>query len=177
MKYCVKCGHELAEGAKFCPACGTPVATTQSSATDESTTQNQSAPATNVSETVNAESVKESQTGNSNSEGAQSQPQLGFVGSIQYILKHMFEFNGNVPESRKSVFWWGYLGLVIFCIVVMFIPVVGAILVTLSRVLLISAAMRRLTYINQNTGLAWLLIIPVVELYVYFLMILDKKEG
>ncbi|GAA3601984.1 zinc-ribbon domain-containing protein [Secundilactobacillus similis] len=105
------------------------------------------------------------------------QPQLGFVGSVQYVLQHAFEFNGNVPESRKSVFWWGYLGMCIISIILAFIPVVGVLLDIAVQVLLISACMRRLAYIGQNTGVAWLLIIPVVGLYPYFLMLLDRKAA
>lgn len=106
-----------------------------------------------------------------------AQPQLGFVGSVQYVLQHAFEFNGNVPESRKSVFWWGYLGMCIISIILAFIPVVGVLLDIAVQVLLISACMRRLAYIGQNTGVAWLLIIPVVGLYPYFLMLLDRKAA
>lgn len=170
MKYCVKCGHELAEGAQFCPSCGTPVATTQSSVTDESTTQNQSVP------TTDSETVKESQTGNSSSEGAQSQPQLGFVGSIQYIMQHAFEFNGGTPESRKSVFWWGFLAVYLLNFVSLFIPVIGELFVWLTAILLVSAAMRRLDYLGKNPGIAWLMMIPLIAIYPMILMFFDKKE-
>lgn len=176
MKYCVKCGHELAEGAQFCPSCGTPVTTTQSNATDGGMTQNQSVPATNVSETENAESVKESKMGNSSSEGAQSQPQLGFVGSIQYIMQHAFEFNGGTPESRKSVFWWGFLAVYLLNFVSLFIPVIGELFVWLTAILLVSAAMRRLDYLGKNPGIAWLMMIPLIAIYPMILMFFDKKE-
>lgn len=175
MKYCVNCGHELNEGAQFCPSCGTPVATAKSSTTDESTTQNHSAPATNVSEPVEAEPVKNNQTGSSSSEGDQSQPQLGFVGSIQYIMQHAFEFNGGTPESRKSVFWWGFLAVYLLNLVFVFIPVIGQLFVWLSAILLVSAGMRRLDYIGKNTGIAWLLMIPLVAIYPMILMFFDKK--
>lgn len=173
MKYCVKCGHELAEGAKFCPSCGTPVAAVQPDST-ESNGQNQAA--TNVSESVNVDSVKESQTGSTSSEGAQSQLQLGFVGSIQYIMQHAFEFNGGAPESRKSVFWWGFLAVYLLNLVSLSIPAIGELFVWLSAILLVSAAMRRLDYIGKNTGIAWLLMIPLVAIYPMILMFFDKKE-
>ena len=175
MKYCVKCGHKLAEGAKFCPSCGTPVAAVQPNPTG-SNSQNQSATATTVSESVNVDSVKENPTGDTSSEGAQSQPQLGFVGSIQYIMQHAFEFNGGTPESRKSVFWWGFLAVYLLNLVFVFIPVIGKLFVWLSAILLVSAAMRRLDYIGKNTGIAWLMMIPLVAIYPMILMFFDKKE-
>ncbi|TGD17553.1 zinc-ribbon domain-containing protein [Levilactobacillus suantsaiihabitans] len=175
MKYCVKCGHKLAEGAKFCPSCGTPVATVQPDST-ESNSQHQAATATTVSESLNVDSVKESQTDSTSSEGPQSQPQLGFVGSIQYIMQHAFEFNGGVPESRKSVFWWGFLAVYLLNFVVISLPGIRELFVWLSAILLVSAAMRRLDYIGKNTGIAWLMMIPLVAIYPMILMFFDKKE-
>lgn len=179
MKYCVKCGHELAEGAKFCPACGNPVRTTTDNVESENVEAMKVTDEAKATELGDARETEQTTNADSdttrNNEGAQ--PQLGFVGSVQYILQHVFEFNANVPESRKSVFWWGTLGVLILDMVLVYIPVVGTILCWVADLLLVSAVMRRLKYINQNPGLAWLFLVPVLFLYPMFLMLLDRKEG
>lgn len=180
MKYCVKCGHELAEGAKFCPTCGNAV---DSNTTGEGAKSDNSEATEKVAATQSTPEVaipKSEQTANGYSttsetnEGAQ--PQLGFVGSIQYIMQHVFEFNGGVPESRKSVFWWGFLAVYLLNFVSLLIPGIGEFFVWLTAILLVSAGMRRLDYIGKNTGIAWLMMIPLVAIYPMILMFFDKKE-
>ncbi|WP_125763785.1 zinc-ribbon domain-containing protein [Levilactobacillus mulengensis] len=168
MRYCVKCGHELAEGAKFCPSCGHPVEQRETVQPQESMSQKTAVqPEPQAAQGQQQESYQQTVE--------DDQPQLGFVGSIQYILKHAFEFNGNIPESRKSVFWWGVLGVLILDMVLIFIPAIGWLLGWVADILLVSATMRRLKYINQNPGLGWLLLIPVLTIYPTILMLLDRK--
>jgi uncharacterized Zn finger protein (UPF0148 family) len=173
MKYCVKCGHELAEGAKFCPSCGHPVEQRETVQPQESMSQQTAVqPELQVAQGQQQEQEYQQATTQTVED---DQPQLGFVGSIQYILKHAFEFNGNVPESRKSVFWWGVLGVLILDMVLIFIPAIGWLLGWIADILLVSATMRRLKYINQNPGLGWLFLIPVLTIYPTILMLLDRK--
>jgi len=175
MKYCQSCGNELSEGAKFCTKCGAAVEPNQ----EPEVTATQAVPESVVSDTkqaaANAQAAAETPKRDQTTQANPDQPQLGFVGSIQYIMQHAFEMSGGDPESRKSVFWWGYLGICIVSFVVAFIPGIGWLLSYMTTFLLISACMRRLTYIGQNAGLGWLLIVPLVGIYPFFLMLLDKK--
>lgn len=188
MKFCSNCGQALAAGAKFCPACGQPVAAPQPTSTANSTA-NQSAvdhSTADVNPAPESSAASEPQAATTQATAAQptsdtshattpDQPQLGFVGSIQYLMQHAFEFNGDVPESRKSVFWWGYLGVVLLNVAFVGIPYLGTFLCWATQGLLISAMMRRLAYLHQNPGLGWLVMVPIVSLYPLFLMFLDRK--
>ncbi|ETY72848.1 hypothetical protein LFAB_15445 [Lactiplantibacillus fabifermentans T30PCM01] len=181
MKFCSNCGQALPAGVKFCPKCGQAIG--EASAAEAQPTTAPTLAATNAPTTAATTTAPTSAptvapvSNNYRTADQPDQPQLGFVGSVQYSLQHVFEFNGNVPESRKSVFWWTYLAAVIVMSILVFIPVIGAPLAYAARILLVSAMMRRLTYINQNPGLAWLGLIPVVELYPYILMFLDRKAA
>ncbi|MCW3778837.1 zinc-ribbon domain-containing protein [Levilactobacillus namurensis] len=166
MKFCPNCGHQLEPDAQFCPACGAQI-------TGER--QPGQANQNRAQEKVTAH-AQYTQTASQEPSHTEEQPQLGFVGSIQYIMQHVFEFNGDVPESRKSVFWWGYLGVLLLNLAFVAIPYLGTILCWATDILLISANMRRLAYLKKNTGLSWLLMVPVVSLYPLVLMFLDRKD-
>lgn len=166
MKFCPNCGHQLEPDAQFCPACGTQIAGTQQSAQRVSET-------VTVEETVNPKGTTENHNEKQNNQA--DQPQLGFVGSVQYVLQHAFEFNGNVPESRKSVFWWAGLAVMIFDCVVILLPGIGWLLGWAADFLLVSATMRRLTYIGQNPKIGWLIVVPVIYIWPLVLMGFDKK--
>lgn len=170
MKYCSNCGHQLDDGGKFCPACGTQISEDHDEVVDPATKDHKEGAQVGTTKQIKSNQEAEgSQTANS------EQPQLGFIGSIQYIMQHVFEFNGDVAESRKSVFWWGYLGVFLLNFAFGFIPVIGPFMVWATLILLVSACMRRLNYLGQNVGLGWLMMIPLVGLYPMFLMLMDKK--
>ena len=169
-------------GVKFCPKCGQAIG--EVSPVNAQPTMAPTVVPTNAPTTAPTATATTAQTSaptvapvsnNYRTADQADQPQLGFVGSVQYSLQHVFEFNGNIPESRKSVFWWTFLAADIVMFILAFVPVIGLILSWAVRILLVSAMMRRLTYINQNPGLAWLGLIPVVEIYPYILMFLDRK--
>ncbi|ARN93417.1 zinc-ribbon domain-containing protein [Levilactobacillus brevis] len=170
MKYCSNCGHQLDDGAKFCPACGSSISGSKDEVVDSATEDHKKG--------AQIGSTKQTKS-NQEADGLQTadieQPQLGFIGSIQYIMQHVFEFNGDVAESRKSVFWWGYLGVFLLNFAFAFIPVIGPFMVEVTLILLVSACMRRLNYLGQAVGLGWLVMVPLVGLYPMFLMFLDKK--
>jgi len=166
MGFCQNCGHELTEGVKFCPSCGQSVVVANATQQQPETSNEQSANSTTVSQ--NRSDSKQTTADN-------NQPQLGFIGSVQYTLQHAFEFNGNEPESRKSIFWWSYLAYVIANLIISCIPVVGPIVGYFGLLLLTSAVMRRLAYIGKNPGIGWLLIIPIAGIYPFILMFMDGK--
>lgn len=161
MKFCPNCGHELPTGTKFCPACGTPIP--------------QPAPASETATAQPQDPVPPTARVTTQANDVEAQPQLGFVGSVQYVLKHAFEFNGNVPESRKSVFWWAYLAYCIVVVIAELFGTIGVVLNLVLAILLVAATMRRLAYLGRNDQLGWLLMIPLVNLYIFYLMLLDRK--
>lgn len=177
MKFCPNCGHQLEKGAKFCPACGAQLTTESSDQASEKAPVEQ--PEVTAKVTVNDDTRKNEnhyEEHHESQNGTTDQPQLGFVGSIQYIMQHAFEFNGDVPESRKSVFWWGFLGVTLLNLVFVAIPYLGTILCWATQLLLVAALMRRLAYLKQNVGLGWLFMVPVISLYPLFLMFIDRKD-
>ncbi|QCZ46809.1 zinc-ribbon domain-containing protein [Levilactobacillus brevis] len=181
MKFCQSCGNELAEGAKFCPKCGAAVqpesaksaepAVERTTAPELDEAVHRGAEQASASTQQTAEAPKSAQAATANPD----QPQLGFVGSIQYIMQHAFDFNGGEPESRKSVFWWGFLGVFLLNFAFAFIPILGTLLCWASSILLVSAVMRRLDYLGQGRGIGWFVLIPLVSIYPLVLMFMDKK--
>ncbi|ARN89368.1 zinc-ribbon domain-containing protein [Levilactobacillus brevis] len=176
MKFCPNCGHQLEEGAKFCPVCGAQLTTGSDRVSEKAPVEQPklAAEPTVSGNTNTRENHYEEHHESKNS--TVDQPQLGFVGSIQYMMQHVFEFNGDVPESRKSVFWWGFLGVTLLNFVFVAIPYLGTILCWATQLLLVAAVMRRLAYLKQNVGLGWLFMVPVVSLYPLFLMFIDRKD-
>lgn len=174
MKFCPNCGHQLEANVKFCPACGAQLTT------DKQSVEAPVAQAEETSETTaNTDSRQQEdhfKAHQNDQENQETQPQLGFVSSIQYIMQHCFEFNGDIPESRKSVFWWGFLGVALLNLVFVAIPYLGTILCWATGLLLVAATMRRLAYLKQNVGLGWLMMVPVAGLYPLFLMLTDRKD-
>ncbi|WHQ79901.1 zinc-ribbon domain-containing protein [Ligilactobacillus animalis] len=106
---------------------------------------------------------------------AGAQPELGFIDSMKYCLANIFDF--MTPESRKSVFWWNFLGAALIMtigIVIMFIPIVGVLVYSIAQVGLwigiYAAAARRMRYIGKSP---WLIIVPFYRVY---LLIIDKPQ-
>jgi len=176
MKFCPNCGHQLEDGAKFCPTCGAQLNSAHNQE-DETVTIEHPKESATVHNQESAPTQPQQQVHQDSVNGQSSQPQLGFVGSIQYIMQHVFEFNGAVPESRKSVFWWGFLGVTLLNLVFVGIPYLGTILCWATELLLVAAGMRRLAYLEQKVGLGWLLMVPLVGLYPLFLMLMDRKAA
>lgn len=105
---------------------------------------------------------------------------LNFSQSVKYIFDHMFEFNSDVQDNQKSIFWWNILVIGIFNSIVLSIlafisPVLSNLGYIASSVLVVASTMRRLNYLGKNRNLAWLILIPFVNLYPVVLMFTDKK--
>jgi Predicted membrane protein len=126
MKFCPNCGHELEEGAKFCPSCGAQLTTESDKVSEKSPVEQ---PKVAAETTVNGDASRSENSYEEHRESQNNQAnqqQLGFVGSVQYVVKHAFEFNGDAPESRKSVFWWAYLAYCLVVLILAFVPALGA---------------------------------------------------
>ncbi|KRN28821.1 hypothetical protein IV38_GL001027 [Lactobacillus selangorensis] len=166
-KYCTNCGAELEDGAKFCPKCGQAV-TAETSAEAQPATAPTSAPTQQATVAAAA------------GQGPLGQPQhLSFSDSISYIFGHMFEYNSNVRDNQKSIFWYNYLLIYVISVVLsMLMTLLGvglSVVISIALMaLLVASAQRRLNYLGREENLAWLLFIPVVDLYIFYLMLTDK---
>lgn len=106
---------------------------------------------------------------------AGAQPELGFIDSMKYCIANTFDF--LTPESRKSVYWWNFLGVWLINVVgavILIIPILGQLvygIVTLGlQIGNLAAGVRRLRYIGKNP---WLMLIPF---YNYYLCAIDKPQ-
>lgn len=128
---------------------------------------------------------------------ATDQQQLGFIGSTKYAIAHWNDF--KTPESRKSIFWWSGLGagigilalelivLLVTSIVSIISPILGSVVVIIGYLLIavlcilitviqLSSMARRMRFIGKEPALLWLLLVPIVQLYLYYLMLIDKPQ-
>lgn len=103
------------------------------------------------------------------------QPELGFIDSIKYCLANIFDF--MTPESRKSVYWWFMLGIILIYIVgavILFIPIIGPIAYSVATTALTIAAyaagVRRIRYVGKSP---WWILMPIYNLY---LLVIDKPQ-
>lgn len=103
------------------------------------------------------------------------QPELGFIDSIKYCLANIFDF--MTPESRKAVYWWFTLGIILIYIVgavVLFIPIIGPIAYSVATTALTIAAYaagaRRIRYVGKSP---WWILMPIYNLY---LLVIDKPQ-
>lgn len=118
------------------------------------------------------------------------QPQhLDFSQSLSYIWKNKFDFNPTVQDNQKSIFWWSQLLIIVLAMAMMIvigIPVValdssfGAIILYVLLIALclmeVPPIMRRLNYLGQNKNLAWLYFVPIAQLYILYLMFIDRGQ-
>lgn len=103
------------------------------------------------------------------------QPELGFIDSVKYCIANTFDF--LTPESRKSVFWWNVLGMLLIGLVglvIWIIPLLGplaysAVMLGL-QISFLAAGVRRLRYIGKNP---WWVIVPFYRVY---LLVIDKPQ-
>lgn len=118
------------------------------------------------------------------------QPQhLDFSQSIGYIWKNKFNFSTTVQDNQKSIFWWSVLMIIgagICGYIVLGIPAIAMDSVFLFLIyglfefalyfMIIPPTMRRLNYLGQNKNMAWLLFIPIAQLYIIYLMFIDRSQ-
>ncbi len=181
MKYCPNCGQPLTEKIKYCPNCGAALLENETLETSKEAVARE-----NSGDSISNTAVKRHNTSEASVNATQQtrqeftrndsdQPQLGFVDSTKYVFQHAFDFSGQPAESRRSVFWWGFLSVTIVEFVLIFIPIIGWLLAIAAQGLLVSAVMRRLNYLNMNTRIAWLMFVPLVGYYPWGLMFLNRK--
>jgi len=117
---------------------------------------------------------------------ANNQQPLDFIGSCKYSLAHWNDF--KTPEGRKSVFWWTVVGATLASLVIL-IPyyIIASLIPALAMVLMIvfglgitvlefSATGRRLVYLDKSPWLSLLYLVPLVSLYLIYLMVIDKPQ-
>jgi len=207
MMYCQNCGQQIKQGIKFCPYCGTQQQINDSNQqmNGQQAAQNQyhnQAPHGNnqsnnfVNKTQQFQQQFQQFQQQYNGD-ATNQQQLGFIGSTKYAIAHWNDF--KTPESRKSIFWWSELGIMIAFIVIMLIGMViitissslletlgvvvtlvvyliYAVLSVLATVLGLSAGVRRLRFLGKEPWLIVLYLVPVVQWYILYLMLIDKPQ-
>lgn len=207
MMYCQNCGQQIKQGIKFCPYCGTQqqVNEPNQQMNGQQAAQNQyhnQAPQGNnqpnnfVNKTQQFQQQFQQFQQQYNGD-ATNQQQLGFIGSTKYAIAHWNDF--KTPESRKSIFWWSELGIMIAFIVIMLIGMViitissslletlgvvvtlvvyliYAVLSVLATVLGLSAGVRRLRFLGKEPWLIVLYLVPVVQWYILYLMLIDKPQ-
>ena len=192
-KFCTNCGSQLNEGSKFCSNCGNSIA----SINTQRTTSGQRQSGSNNGNPFNQIQDYYEQT--KKQYGNLTDQELGFVGSVKYALVHWIDFKG--VESRKSVYWWLCLGIIVISIcigileeilVVLFsnipvLDVIGTFIVLVAMIAwgfialiaYLSAIVRRMRYLNVQNITMWIvltLFIPIiVGLYTeLYLMLIDK---
>ncbi|MBN2919574.1 zinc-ribbon domain-containing protein [Ligilactobacillus salivarius] len=194
-KFCTNCGSQLYDGVKFCSNCGSSV--DLSNKPGSRTIGGQRKVGSNNSNPFNQIQDYYEQT--KKQYGNLTDQELGFVGSVKYALVHWIDFKG--VESRKSVYWWLCLGIIVISIcigileeilVVLFsnipvLDVIGTFIVLVAMIAwgfialiaYLSAIVRRMRYLNVQNITMWIiltLVIPIiVGLYTeLYLMLIDK---
>lgn len=118
------------------------------------------------------------------------QPQhLDFSQSMSYIWQNKFDFSPTVQDNQKSIFWWSQLmvailGMAVYIILGIPASALGSGFLTIIMLLLelalwlmeIPPIMRRLNYLGQNKNMAWLFFVPVAQIYIWYLMCIDRGQ-
>lgn len=118
------------------------------------------------------------------------QPQnLDFSQSMSYIWQNKFDFSPIVQDNQKSIFWWSQLmvailGTAIYIVLGIPASALGSGFLTIIMLLLelalwlmeIPPIMRRLNYLGQNKNMAWLFFVPIAQIYIWYLMCIDKGQ-
>jgi len=177
MKFCMKCGYKMADNVNFCPKCGTKQGSIDT--TDNQNYSNEQASSVSSKQQINYQS----RTG----DFILGQPQrMNFEEIMGYSWKHKFEFNSNLADNQKSVYWETMVGIFLINLVfylAILIPsvvygVTGGVIIYYLIVLFFSIIqlplmMRRLNYLGRNKNIAWLVFIPLANLYTLYLMLIN----
>lgn len=139
--FCSNCGTQISQGQKFCPNCGQPVISNNSSAS-----------------TMNSENHCEyssCQTIDNSAIESPSNPSLTFGEAISKSINDICNLEGR---SRRSEYWWMMLAVFLASIPIGFIPFLRSLLPILSVLAIAAVTMRRLHDVsaNENIGKAFL---------------------
>ena len=118
------------------------------------------------------------------------QPQhLDFSQSMSYIWANKFDFSPTIQDNQKSIFWWSQLmvallGTAVYIVLGIPASALGSGFLTIIMMLLelalwlmeIPPIMRRLNYLGQNKNMAWLFFVPIANLYIWYLMFIDRSQ-
>ena len=103
---------------------------------------------------------------------------MNFVESIQACYKKFFDFSGR---ASKSEYWWFQLyTIIIYCLQFVFqgdLVLVFSILVIANIIPLYAAGVRRLHDTDKSGWMVLISVIPLIGLYIIFLLIADGTKG
>lgn len=175
-KFCVNCGQKMAADVMFCPNCGAKQPE-QTSTTNESNNQQANQQSTSFSNATSQ--MTDGDTINT----------VGFMPNIKYAYAHLFDFGTKTKEQNKGAFWWDILGLTIlgvaFSLIYTILLMISVglagffyfVYVIFQATCMIAPTMRRLNYLGKDKNLAWLHFVPLVNLYIFYLMLIDKNQA
>ena len=114
---------------------------------------------------------------------------LDFSQSMSYIWANKFDFSPTVQDNQKSIFWWSQLMVAILGIVVYIVLMIPAVALGSSLMVIVSGLlfialyameippiMRRLNYLGKDKNMAWLFFVPFANLYILYLMFIDRSQ-
>tara|TARA_B100001996_G_C18190957_1_gene412129 strand:- start:5 stop:346 length:342 start_codon:yes stop_codon:yes gene_type:complete len=103
---------------------------------------------------------------------------MNFIESIKTCYKKFFDFSGR---ASKSEYWWFQLyGFIIYGFLFVFqgdLALVFSILAIANTIPLWAAAVRRLHDTDKSGWFVLLSFIPIVGLFIIFLLIADGSKG
>ena len=103
---------------------------------------------------------------------------MNFIESIKTCYKKFFDFSGR---ASKSEYWWFQLyGIIIYGLLFVFqgdLALVFSILAIANTIPLWAAAVRRLHDTDKSGWVVLVAFIPIIGLYIIFLLIADGSKG
>jgi uncharacterized membrane protein YhaH (DUF805 family) len=103
---------------------------------------------------------------------------MNFVESIQTCYKKFFDFSGRA--SRSEYWWFQLYYTIIYLLMFMFegdLSLLLAILVIVNIIPAVACGARRIHDINKSGWWIALLSVPIVGLYILFLLISEGSKG
>lgn len=206
MKFCTNCGYKMNDDVKFCPKCGTLQSTIeQTNIQNNDGKFRGGSEFDGVSNSQNNNQYQQNNYNDNQQTNFESnnsrqqtyakdfkigQPQhLDFSQSMSYIWANKFDFSPTVQDNQKSIFWWSQLlvavlGTAVYIVLGIPASALGSSLLTFVIMLLelvlwlmtIPPIMRRLNYLGQNKNMAWLYFVPIAQLYILYLMFIDRGQ-
>lgn len=114
---------------------------------------------------------------------------LDFSQSMSYIWANKFDFSPTIQDNQKSIFWWSQLmvailGIAIYIVLMIpaialgssFMVIIGYLLFIALYAMEIPPIMRRLNYLGKDKNMAWLFFVPFANLYIIYLMFIDRGQ-
>ncbi len=170
--FCNNCGKEITEGSAFCSSCGAPVVeSAQSQYNQQAQSQYNQQAQNNAANGSNSQGFfSDFSIATAPNEPGPNNGSVDLLTAIKLFFKNYTNFKGR---ASKSEYWW----VMLFTLLIGFIPGIGTLLSLFCLIPGIAVALRRLHDTGKAGTYYFIALIPFVGIILLLLQMLKDSDG